>query len=58
MNHLLEFLTDCWLPILLALLCGITLYQLGRAEERYRQKRSLQESLRRHHARSILFPMR
>lgn len=58
MNHFLSFLADCWLPLLTALLLAISLYQLGRADERHRQRRKLQQRIRRHHARSILLPMR
>ncbi len=58
MNDLLQFLADCWLPLLLAAAAGLALYHLGRAEERRRARRSLGERIRRHQSRSILLPLR
>jgi hypothetical protein len=57
-DYLLNIEIPLWVPMLLALLCAISLYQLGRAEERRRQSNSLCQRIRRHKARSILIPMR
>lgn len=57
-DYILNAELPLWVPFLITLLLCISLYQLGRAEERRRQSNSLCERIRRHKARSILIPMR
>lgn len=45
-----------WVPLIMTLLLCISLYRLGRADERRRH--TITERHRRHKARSILLPMR
>lgn len=54
LHELLQFLADCWLPMLTALALGILLYHLGRLNERRRQRRIWAARLRQHNANSIL----
>lgn len=54
MYNILQFLTDCWLPLLAALGLALTLYLLGRVNERRRQRRLWAARLRHHNAHSIL----
>lgn len=39
MSDLLAFVADCWLPLVITLAAGLTLYRLGRAEGRYLERR-------------------
>jgi len=55
MSELIQFLSDCWLPLAMAGAAGVGLYYLGRAEGRRRRPHNLADRVRRHHARSILF---
>lgn len=54
MYNILQFLTDCWLPMLAAFGLALTLYHLGRVNERRRQRRLWAARLRHHNAHSIL----
>lgn len=54
MHTILPFLADCWLPLLAALGLSLTLYHLGRVNERRRQRRLWADRLRHHNAHSIL----
>lgn len=45
MNDLLQFIADCWLPLLLAGAAGLALYHLGRSAGR-REARDLQRARR------------
>ncbi len=38
MSDLLQFVAECWLPLLLAAAFGLALYALGAAAERRRQR--------------------
>lgn len=55
-DYIINMELPLWVPFILTLLLCISLYQLGRADERRRH--TITERHRRHKARSILLPMR
>lgn len=55
-DYILNAELPLWVPFLITLLLCISLYRLGRADERRRH--TITERHRRHKARSILIPMR
>lgn len=57
-DYIINMELPLWVPFVITLMLCISLYNLGRADERRRHSNSLCERIRRHKARSILLPMR